>query len=449
MVAHMEHATATHTRTKEPRWPLMHAVLAHGHASPTHPCLARISGIGPRTVSKVTKEQGPEATGLLTRGHPAKLGVGAGLALGLSVGSQSVRGALVDSNGDMHCEYSIDPLMPDQLSLSPERLLARLRQVAATVLDRAIDDGTLLPRGRGGLPLLGAAVAWPSPLDRSKRPGGWALRHPAWKAVDEDSGERLSIPERMAATLGEPFTIDRCHAIHDASAHALCLAFHESRERTVDEQDAHPHMWRVGLVLRVGEGVSASAILLAPPNSRRLSFIDSKLIEGTKGYAGELGHLCIDKRAIDEINAGSPEALAPIDYDRWRCSCGRQHHLEAFASVPGLIKRLQASKLAVPDDGQAQERMLRRAREGRLGDALLLEAGTDVGRILGHALAGPILMLDPYKITVTGPLASEHLVKGITRTGGAWASVIDDSVKIDVDRSGAGDYIGVKEQRWR
>ena len=67
-----------------------------------------------------------------------------------------------------------------------------------------------------------------------------------------------------------------------------------------------------------------------------------------------------------------------------------------------------------------------------------------VGRLLGYALAGPILLLDPSTITVTGPLASEHLVRGIGLVRNAWASAVNDSVKIDIDRSGIDDYIGVQ-----
>ena len=429
-------------RVRAPRWPLMQVILAHGAGSPSRERLAELAGIGHRTVNNVMRDLGPKSNHLLASGRPARFGPGAGLALGLSVGSRTVRGGLIDANGDLHHEHSAAAL-PMQLKSEPSIVLSRLRAVAAEVLGQALEKGTLLAPGPDReLALLGAAVAWPSPLDRSKRPGGWGL-DPSWKEIDRDLDEVLSIPQRMASCLGGVFTVDRCHAIHDVNAHALWLAFHESRIRTIDPADDSP-MWRVGLVLRVSEGLAASAMLMAPPDQQRLSFIDSKLIEGTKGFAGEIGHLHLDKRVIDKVNKDQLAGLARIDYERWTCSCGRRHHLEAFASAPGLMRRLRASDVDIPEDGAGQERLVERGREGRIDHPLQLRAGTDIGRIIGHALAGPILMLDPSKITVTGPLASETLVRGIEREGNEWASVIDDSVHIDVDRSGAGEYIGVR-----
>ncbi len=427
-------------RVSKPRWPMMHALLAHGAAAPSRERLAELAGISDRTVTNLMKRLGPRSSHLLANSRPPSFGPGAGLALGLSVGSQNVRGGLVDANGNLHNEKEAEQL-PEQLLSEPRVVLSRIRSIAAQVLEDALAEGTLcVPGERPGLALLGAIVAWPSPLDRSKRPGGRSL-DPSWKEIASGCEEVPSIPERLAATLGEPFTVERCHAIHDVNAHALWLGFHESRQRTIDLED-ESDMWRVALVLRVSEGLAASAMLMAPPNRNRLSFIDSKLIEGTKGFAGEIGHLHMDKRVIDKVNANTVTGLAPIDYERWTCSCGRRHHLEAFASARGLRERIEASKRPVPDS-VGQKRLLDRAREGRLED-VDKQMGIDIGRILGHALAGPILMLDPSSITLTGPLANEAVVKGIEREGTEWASVIDDSVRIDIDRSGAGEYIGVR-----
>jgi predicted NBD/HSP70 family sugar kinase len=423
------------------RWPLMHAVLAFGGEPSSHKTLAAVAGVGTRTVSSVLREIGPDATRLLESG-PVRFGPGAGLALGLSVGSQSVRGALVDANGELHHRTSAEPLAK-QLDLAPDDMFRRVKAVAATVLEKAISDESLCISGGSDLGLLGAVVAWPSPLDREKRPKGFVLRDQAWRETDEHTGEARSIPERISETLGDPFTPARCHAVHDVNAHGLCVAFHESRARTIDPNDTSS-MWRVGLVLRVGEGLGVCSMLLAPPHAQRLSFIDSKLIEGTKGLAGELGHLHVDRQTIVDINKNPVEGLAAIDYEKGKCSCGNKHHLESFASAPALLRRLEASRLSVPQDGPSQERLLVRAREGQLDDPLVLRAGTDIGRILGRALAGPVLLLNPSGITLTGPLASTHLVSGVVRAGDAWVGVMEDSVKVGLDETSSGDYIGVK-----
>jgi predicted NBD/HSP70 family sugar kinase len=390
----------------ERRWALMHAVLALGDESPSHEELAYAARIGTRTIGNALDDMGPEATRLLTAGHPARFGPGAGLALGLSVGSQNVRGALVDANGELHHAHSEEPVS-NQLALSPGALLERVKSVAAKVLEAGINDESLCAPGDRELAMLGAAVAWASPLDRKKRPRGYALRDMSWKAAEQATGAARPIPDRIAEALGDPFVPGRCHAIHDVNAHGLCAAFHESRARTTDPDDTSS-MWRVGLVLRVGEGLGSCLMLMAPPSRRRLSFIDSKLIEGTNGLAGELGHLHVDKKTIEAINENPTNGLAPIEYERWRCSCGRKHHLEAFASAPALVRRLEASGFDIPSDGPSQERLLSRARQGLVEDPLPLGAGTDIGRILGHSLAGPILLLNPSRITLTGPLAASR-----------------------------------------
>lgn len=423
------------------QWALMHAVLAAGREAPSYERLAQIASSATRTVSNVLDVHGPEGTGLLTPGPAMRFSPGGALALGLSVGSQSVRGGLVDLNGELHHGHSASP-MPEQLTLGPDVLFERVRSVAASVLWSAIEDKDMHARAGGELAMLGASISWPSPLDRAKCPRGHALRGQAWREQNENA-EALPVPQMLSRHLSEPFTPERCHALHDANAHSLWVAFDESRRRSIDPGDTN-QMWRVGLVIRIGESIGVSSILLAPPQRNRLSFIDSRLIEGTNGLAGELGHLRIDKRVIEEINESASENLAALDYERWRCSCGHKHHLEAFAGTAALVRRLRASSFEIPSDGTSQESLLQRARAGLVGDVVAHTAGIDVGRLVGHALAAPVLLLNPYSITVTGPLASDYVVKGMRRVEDAWASDMDVSARIGLDESEAGDYIGVR-----
>jgi predicted NBD/HSP70 family sugar kinase len=429
-------------RVNEPLWPLMHAILARGASSPNHAELAKVAEIGERSVGKLVGIFGPSGTGLLSGGHPLRFGPGAGLVLGLSVGSQSVRGGLVDSNGELYCERSADPPVPGQLARDPEALLSAIRRVAAEVLSAGLNDDQLRVGRSRSLGLLGASIAWPSPLNREKRPRGWTLSHEAWYGGDAEA-KAPTIPEHLCRALREVFPQERCSAIHDVNAHSLWLGFHQSRALALDADDTD-EIWRVHLVLRVGENVAASPMLTAPARGARLSFIDYKLIEGTNGFAGEIGHLSVDKQTIDDVNKDIAAKLKPVPYNSWECSCGRKNHLESFVSIPALLRRLSASGYKVPSEGRERESRVAAARIGQLDDSRPINAGRDIGRILGHALAGPILVLDPTRITLTGPLASDNLVKGVLNVSGSWASVLDDSVDVDLDESGAGDYIGVR-----
>jgi predicted NBD/HSP70 family sugar kinase len=412
-------------RTNAPQWPVMHAILAQGAGAPTHERLAEVARVDPRTVSNVIRQT--RAGRLVLGGRPARLGPGLGLTLGLSLGAESLRGCLVDANGDLQHAVEDEPTS-DQLEQPPHQILSRLRSMAVRVLADAVGDDELRARSEcRSLRLLGVAVAWPSPMDRAKRPVGRALRDSLWRHRESRSGNVQSLPELLAGSFGPPFTVSRCHALNDVSAAALSVAFDESRARFCEPDSDN---WRVALVIRVGGGIGAATIILAPHSSRRLSFIDSRLIEGTNGLAGELGHLPIGRRLIAELNEANPyDELSPISYD-WSCSCGRKHHLEAFASGAALVRRLRASGYEIPMERRGLQDTLR-SELGPGTDGLHVHAVRDIGRILGRAMTGPILMLDPYSITVTGSLATEHLIEGIRRERDLWANAIDDSVRVD------------------
>lgn len=414
---------------------VMHAVLAQGEARPTHDQLAALTEFTPRTVGKVVSRGKLE--GHLEGGRPARFGVGVGLVLAASVGTASLRVGLVDANGVIRGGIS-EQLRPRQLEDSPNKLLARIRAAAVEVLEGAIADDSLRPPGSPDLRLAGLAVAWPSPVNRDKRPKGKALKHPSWHRSRNQSGKVLSFPERLARELGRPFTVDRCHALNDASAHALAIAFEDARARAGEAAEKRS---RVCLIVRVGGGLGASVIVAAPHRTERLSFIDSKLLEGTNGLAGELGHLPVGRRLINDVNDDSD--LRPMDYDSWRCSCGKPHHLEAFASGMALLRRLRESGYDIPESSDGYGRLLRAIAADDLDDDQR-RALRDIGRIVGRAMAAPTLMLDPYSITVTGALAGKDLVAGMRDERKMWASVIDDSVEIRSRGGDVGAWAGVR-----
>src|SRR6185312_209678 len=112
-------------------------------------------------------------------------------------------------------------------------------------------------------------------------------------------------------------------------------------------------------------------------------------------------------------------------------------------SGEALVRRLQASDYAIPTDARGRASLLRALLDGD-GDELQAHAVRDVGRILGRALAAPILMLDPHSITVTGSLATPYLVDGIGRERDTWANAIRDTVRIDFAGGERGAYAGVR-----
>jgi len=420
---------------------VLHTMLANAKAEPSQERLAELAELSTKTVTNVAKAlRGPGVLAVAGRGEPLKFAPGAGLTLAVSAGSQSVYGALVDANGTLHCRATIEPL-PDQLRGTRTALLQRIRTVAGRVLRTAFDERSCLAEP-GVLRLHGVVAAWPSLLDRQKVIQGWTMGDKSWAARDEETGKRPTVPQWLSRALGGPFTPDVCSALRDASAQSLCLAFEDAQDRTASETFGGD--WRVSLLIRLGQGLGASPILLAPAAKNRMSFIDSRLIEGTSGFAGSLGHVRVEKRVIEDINKDLVKGLARLDYDGLRCSCGKHHHLQAFVSVPGVLARVEASDYDMPNDNQSRARLLAEVRDGRATDAVPVHAGLDVGRILGQALAGPVLLLDPSTITISGPLAGKPVVNGIVSERGVWGSAVADSVEVGVADSPAGDFIGVK-----
>jgi predicted NBD/HSP70 family sugar kinase len=411
-------------RMNSPAAPVLHTILAQGHVSPGHRELSEVGGFSERTVSNVLADLGPRK--LMVGGHPARLGPGFGMVLAVALGKESLRAGLVDANGDVHCTVS-HPSSRNQLDEAPHHVMARIRAISGEVLARGIDEPALCT-SKHRLKIVGASVAWPFPVDRAGRPVGATLRDPAWFAPARDTGKIPTLQERVSGALGKPFTTDALYAVNNANAHALGIAFRASRRRAGEPEH---DQWRVGLVLRVSGSLGAATFLAAPHTERRLSFIDSRLIAGTNGVAGELGHLPVEKPIITARNKECPDGLVKLNYEKAECSCGAgRHHLEAFASADALLQRLEASGLEIPVALREERSVVRSIFDGEVSTRHV-HALRDVGRILGRALASPILMLDPYSITLTGSLALEDLKQGVLLERSAWQSAIGDHVRLN------------------
>jgi predicted NBD/HSP70 family sugar kinase len=318
-------------------------------------------------------------------------GPGAGLVLGVSLGSGSARAALVDANGVLHHERGLDA-WPGQLHATPSELLDRIREVAGASLRLALDDPELLVSGC--LPFLGVAVAWPTAVDRDKRAIGSALSHHSWR-----SGRNLT--ERVANHLHLPD--ERSHALNDAHSAAIAVAFDHTRAAAHRKQK-HPHLT---IVVRVAGGIGAASIIIEEPTDARgeagqtSGFPSSILLGGYNNAAGELGHIRVGDALVQRLNADRPKGLGKLA--PFHCSCVDPaaqvpKHLEAYAAAPAVAHRVAPGEpMAEVLDGvmkDPENPVHRRALD-------------DVGVLVGEALLGPTAMLNPGAIVLTGALAPE------------------------------------------
>jgi predicted NBD/HSP70 family sugar kinase len=328
-------------------------------------------------------------------------GPGAGLAVGISLGSSSLRVTITDANGWTHVRTQANP-DPDQLTYAPPDLLDRMREVVWTALAEAFEIDALLVDGN--LPLLGWAVAWQAPISRRFRLVSRSLRSREWRnvAIDELVKDHFDTPVRFS------------YALNDAAAVAVALAYHLSHGTVpVDDLDNERYeKWtypRLCTTLRLGGGVGSASIIVEPPHKdpeneqRSLSgFPTSILVAGIDKCAGEIGHIPANEELVAQLNAVAlPEELGPLEPVACSCSIPAvTHHLESYTSAHAVTHRLAPTK--------PMNEVLRWMRDNA-SNARVERVLSDAGALLGDALVGPVAALNPASITLTGSVAMEPL----------------------------------------
>ncbi|MEU3983232.1 ROK family transcriptional regulator [Streptomyces sp. NPDC026672] len=106
--------------------------------------------------------------------------------------------------------------------------------------------------------------------------------------------------------------------------------------------------------------------------------VDGQLLRGTRGFAGELGHV-------------------PVHPEGPPCACGGRGCLEQYAGEEAVLRA------AGLEPGEDQVGLL--ARRAGEGDAEVRRALDDAGAALGIALTGAVNLLDPESVVLGGALA--------------------------------------------
>lgn len=437
-------------RSSENRWVrVAHGLLRHGELLRTRelrhddlwPLCLDASGRG------ISKSTGSDIVAAMVRRggyfahRPLRFGPGMGYVVGVAMGTESMRAALVDANGrllaaggapyadlgdgdDAGWHIAELPPMPGQIDADPATVLGRIGTVAARVLRRAAADEALLRDGR--LPLLGVAVAWPSPMDRVDMvPSPGALTHPQWRLGT------LGLHRRLARHLGLPD--ERVHAINDGNAVALAAAFDRIRsfpEASFDARRRHPGRDPVGfslIAIRLGGGLGAGTVIAGAVRTQapRSAFLETRLVAGAGGLAGELGHLPVTAIDLEELHRNPEDGLAPMPAPATHCRCGRREDacLQAYASVTAFVARMEASGIAIPGIPPPGERTLASVMHEAMGnvrDQRQLRAQRDIGRLVGRFLAAPALLLNPSEVVLSGSLAVEGVLDGIRIEKNRW-----------------------------
>lgn len=155
-------------------------------------------------------------------------------------------------------------------------------------------------------------------------------------------------------------------------------------------------MWKGGgrgyknvIMITLGTGVGGGVIL------------DGKILTGTKGAAGEIGHLTVNLHEEDT------------------CGCGKKGCLEQYASATGIVKEAKRA-LAKSDKASALRRIEKLSAKAifdkaKEGDELAVEMVEQLGSYLGMACSHIAGVVDPEVFVIGG---------GVSRAGEILLDVI-------------------------
>ena len=307
-------------------------------------------GAAPRTGA------GRPAIGLVLAGHgPA--------GLGLEINVDYLAACVLDLTGTQRC---LRVRRSDQRGRTPKRVVGDLTRLAADVVAAAERDG---------LRVVGMTLAVPGLVADD----GVVRLAPnlGWRDFDVASALRNRAADIGVSLAGTGLTVD-----NEANLAALAELY--------AARESRPNFIYVSGEIGVGAGV----------------VLDGRLLRGSRGYGGELGHVTIHPGGVV-------------------CRCGARGCLEAYANQEVLFRSAGL-------EGEEPSRRLDRLVElAEAGARPALRALTDVGTALGIAAASAVNLLDVDAVVLGGiyapltpwlaePLSHELAHRAITAD---WAPV--------------------------
>ncbi|MFC4502935.1 MULTISPECIES: ROK family protein [Streptomyces] len=313
---------------------VMHAVSAEGPLS--RAAVASRIGLTRAAVSTLVdelirsgliEELGPERPGRVGRPGSALAVSGRGPAgLGAEIGVDHLAVCAVDLRGEVRARAERHGTNRGR---SPEPVIEELTGLVRTVVAQAEREG-LWPAG--------LAVAVPGLVARDART---VVRAPNLDWHDTDLGALLP---------GEfPLTVD--NEANFGGLAELWLGADTPRD-----------------FLHVSAEIGIGAALV----------VDGSLLRGTRGFAGELGHV-------------------PVHPDGPQCACGGRGCLEQYAGEDAVLRAA-----GLGQDGDRVGLLAGRAADG---DPEVRRALREAGTALGIALTGALNLLDPESVVLGGALA--------------------------------------------
>ena len=264
---------------------------------------------------------------------------------GVDIGGTTIKLGLFTDQGELCDHWEI----PTRNQEGGKNILS---DVAASIQDKVIEKRLQTKE------IIGIGMGVPGPVDQV------GIVH---NCVNLGWGE-FHVAKEMESLLGIPVSVG-----NDANVAALGEAW-QGGGKGYDNV----------VMVTLGTGVGGGIIL------------GGQMIAGTKGAAGEIGHLLVNYNEID------------------CCNCGKKGCLEQYASATGIVKEAkrllassdQTSKLREADSLSAKL-IFDYAKEG---DSLANELVHELCRYLGIALAHVATVVDPQVFVIGGGVSKAGTV---------------------------------------
>jgi glucokinase-like ROK family protein len=281
-----------------------------------------------------------------------------GYIVGIDIGAINLQIALADVTGLVVQQRS----EPTDVHLRPESVLGRCSEL---ITEMAI--------AQGGTPgqILGIGVGVPGPVDFAQGVLVAPPLMPKWEHF------------RIRGFFKEAFPSAFVVVDNDVNIMAL------GEQRAGDGANVDHFIF-----IKIGTGIGAGIIS------------NGKIHRGSDGSAGDIGHICVDKKG-------------PL------CTCGNIGCLEAMSAGPAIVsKAMEAaqngtspilSKMLKLNGGNLQAEDVNAAC--REGDQAALDIIRDSGQMVGDVLAGLVNFFNPSHIFIGGRIANfgNHFLVAIRR----------------------------------
>jgi len=259
--------------------------------------------------------------------------------LGIDIGATHVSVVLMDLRGHV-------------LSWKEERFQVRNDPEGTRKLILELCDASLASWKNGSKKILSIGVAVPSPVDPAHPEWLSEVVIPAWQGRNE--------LEPLHKKYGVPLYID-----NDANLGALAEYWWGSGKNAKNL-----------IFIKISHGIGAGIIL------------DGEIYRGTKGTAGELGHL-------------------PIDINGELCKCGLRGCLTTFLGETALINKVQSLLIKYPESTLNYKSLSVKEIElaALKGDTLAIRLVKESAEYMGVAISSLLNLLNPDTIVLGGSLA--------------------------------------------